>query len=1098
MPLKCDRHKPGRCPQRSQGLCKSGSQSVHHRIQWSKVIGENMGDPNSDLDNPPDTDQNNSLESSDPGDPVMKQIDHMISEPQVYPEPVIKLQIRQNSRSPTASADESESSSSRTEPAPGSESNPATISDSSDTDTETDDEDTERQLPSEEVTQVTRSCENLTIQSEAHESSESEEDEDDFEVDYVRSEAWSDIQSSISDITENISKIKEMNLDEPEKQILEDEIVESLRDIDSQMSKINESDRDEVRAYAREVAAEMEISNMNKVLHIQANQLGLGNAQADLAEDMVRNSFFSRPVENTIKTITRRLVMTRLMLFFSVWTVGQASKIDNKIFPMYVNSTSMVRLFHPMSSINVMTFSESHSVENFNVIIKEIDSLIYTARELADFSIENKICSTKRANHAPAESAVIIQMSEQNPDKVYALPHLEITSDVYKYESFVQNGTCRFRFNPDLAKILGESNSFRYHHSTEWWQTGNAPIFDYTERNVEVEDREKRSQKGVCKFYDFYTFNDPSVMKSYYQEDDMPITKLMGCLTKCQADTRCLYSGFNHHDNKCYLYARVIQEHELYSMRNNYFYQQYFTIISPSCTFSALDRTRPYLMINGTMVNLFDTCEFIDNEKYFQIHYQCTAFYEPVIQELEQNKQLLKGYKKELAKKFTPVARSTKSKTEISNTNTTTDNPQSATREKRGLPAASVVIPFIFQIAKIIGKNFGRIHSITSQVSKYTTVSMPRIKTKVVEEGFKSSLNSDISYYTIERPDTTQIQRVFDFTFDTKLIHFHRRLNQSFKDTYGEIERFKRLLEDSAPIHTSIESNDYLFTRYFDRDENALIRNFIYTKYEYNPYRLEIQIPYNSTVLQPETWSVHSDYVVGKCIEAKTENTFDGTETSCLASNAAKTQISEEIFILRVKDKLFPSTILVVNSANSAIRAVCPHQEIIFPVKGFSIIATGSDCHTFRGNVLITRADDGISMIQPREIWDNELLYPATKQIENKHTVSVDKTDDVVQYVLIALLSVFQIAFAFLCGPQVMQKLAELRNKEPNHYQVVQAWRDNVRRLSRMHSRRSSPKRTKAMEEGIAPSGSREPREPRSLIERTYDRKVANDSEDLF
>ena len=224
-----------------------------------------MGDPNSDLDNPPDTDQNNSLESSDPGDPVMKQIDHMISEPQVYPEPVIKLQIRQNSRSPTASADESESSSSRTEPAPGSESNPATISDSSDTDTETDDEDTERQLPSEEVTQVTRSCENLTIQSEAHERSESEEDEDDFEVDYVRSEAWSDIQSSISDITENISKIKEMNLDEPEKQILEDEIVESLRDIDSQMSKINESDRDEVRAYAREVAAEMEISNMNKV-----------------------------------------------------------------------------------------------------------------------------------------------------------------------------------------------------------------------------------------------------------------------------------------------------------------------------------------------------------------------------------------------------------------------------------------------------------------------------------------------------------------------------------------------------------------------------------------------------------------------------------------------------------------------------------------------------------------------------------------------------------------------------------------------------------------------------------------------------------------
>ena len=137
-------------------------------------------------------------------------------------------------------------------------------------------------------------------------------------------------------------------------------------------------------------------------------------------------------------------------------------------------------------------------------------------------------------------------------------------------------------------------------------------------------------------------------------------------------------------------------------------------------------------------------------------------------------------------------------------------------------------------------------------------------------------------------------------------------------------------------------------------------------------------------------------------------------------------------------------------------------------------------------------------MIQPREIWDNELFYPATKQIENKHTVSVDKTDDVVQYVLIALLSVFQIAFAFLCGPQVMQKLAELRNKEPNHYQVVQAWRDNVRRLSRMHSRRSSPKRTKAMEEGIAPSGSREPREPRSLIERTYDRKVANDSEDLF
>ena len=90
---------------------------------------------------------------------------------------------------------------------------------------------------------------------------------------------------------------------------------------------------------------------------------------------------------------------------------------------------------------------------------------------------------------------------------------------------------------------------------------------------------------------------------------------------------------------------------------SNYWYNDYYTIVSASCAFYALDRSRPYLMINGSMTNLFDECEFTDNSQYYQIHYQCNPFYEPVIEELNNNKQLLLDYKRELKEKFTPVTR---------------------------------------------------------------------------------------------------------------------------------------------------------------------------------------------------------------------------------------------------------------------------------------------------------------------------------------------------------------------------------------------------------------------------------------------------------
>ena len=65
---------------------------------------------------------------------------------------------------------------------------------------------------------------------------------------------------------------------------------------------------------------------------------------------------------------------------------------------------------------------------------------------------------------------------------------------------------------------------------------------------------------------------------------------------------------------------------------------------------------------------------------------------------------------------------------------------------------------------------------------------------------------------------------------------------------------------------------------------------------------------------------------------------------------------------------LFHYNVLLVNSANSAIRAVCPDLEYYFLVNGFSIIAIGAHCHIFKGNALVTSAKDGTSMIQPRQI----------------------------------------------------------------------------------------------------------------------------------
>ena len=111
----------------------------------------------------------------------------------------------------------------------------------------------------------------------------------------------------------------------------------------------------------------------------------------------------------------------------------------------------------------------------------------------------------------------------------------------------------------------------------------------------------------------------------------------------------------------------------------------------------------------------------------------------------------------------------------------------------------------------MISKNYDCIIPITAEVTKFMDVTMPKIKNQIVKDGFKANINSDILYYAIERPEKVQIQNFFDFKFDKKLIDFHQRLNRSFSETYEEIDKFRKVLEDSTPVVNHIPGSEYLF-----------------------------------------------------------------------------------------------------------------------------------------------------------------------------------------------------------------------------------------------------------------------------------------------
>ena len=842
--------------------------------------------------------------------------------------------------------------------------------------------------------------------------------------------------------------------------------------IDGSYDPIPDKYLPDIRTRLRFLATEMELCrDVPRSLVVSSRFLGKGQPSfIQFQHDLVSNCF-SYSCNFNWKHYIISIILT-LLIIIGTGSATEMDNIDNNIHKMFVNRSATLKLLHPISRLQVMTFSESHDMGNFERIAATIDSLIATAKSLADYSVENKFCSTRRTLHAPAESSATIESSKLKPEISYALPHLEITSDFYKFESFAKNGTCFFRMNPDVAGILGDYTQFRWIEQYNWKWSKEKPVFDYAERGVRVEERTKYS-RGVCKFYDFAYTKNKNTMNSYYQLVHMPTTRLMGCMIKCNQQSHCLYSVYNHKHRTCKLFARVIQEHEFDVITlYNHWYENYETIASAECSPTVVERARAYLMSNGTMVNLMDLCEYIDNDYHQDMQYQCSAFYEPVIQELQQQKHLLINYKEELKKKFTPVIKASPEST--GDDDEELDQP-SKTREKRG--ALGVILPFILQVARMIGKNYDRIIPITAQVTKFMDVTMPKIKNQIVKDGFKANINSDISYYAIEKPEKVQIQNFFDFKFDTRLIDFHQRLNRSFSETYEEIDKFRKLLEDSTPVVNHIPGGEYLFTRYFSEEEGALIRNFIYTTYSYNPYRLMISIPYDPSILQEQTWSVNSEKVVGNCISERNDalevkQIFDGVETKCLSPNAVKTRISDEIFLLTVKDKLFFSNILVVNSLESAIRIVCPDKESFYPIHGFAIIAAGGHCHIFRNNALITPAGEGTSMIQTRNIWENDFIKPIPKSQVMEQTVIINNNTDIIQYVLLGILGIFQIVIAMMSNSKVKEKVKGWLDNRSSSYQVRQTLADSAQRLgqipSRLQSRRSSLRRARAIEEGLA------------------------------
>ena len=104
--------------------------------------------------------------------------------------------------------------------------------------------------------------------------------------------------------------------------------------------------------------------------------------------------------------------------------------------------------------------------------------------------------------------------------------------------------------------------------------------------------------------------------------------------------------------------------------------------------------------------------------------------------------------------------------------------------------------------------------------------------------------------------------------------------------------------------------------------------------------------------------------------------------------------------------------------------------------------------------------------------WENDFIKPIPKSQVMEQTVIINNNTDIIQYVLLGVLGIFQIIIAMMSNSKVKEKVKGWLDNKSSSYQVRQTLAESAQRLgqipSRLQSRRSSLRRARAIEEGLA------------------------------
>ena len=636
-----------------------------------------------------------------------------------------------------------------------------------------------------------------------------------------------------------------------------------------------------------------------------------------------------------------------------------------------------ISIMTPVSKMDTYSLVENHGLDRLTNLENDINKLQENVLSFMDYNNSNRYCSLYVNDDYPDEFNVIKGISSRNKTP-YVFSHVEQVTP-HLYQSYMIGGKCRYRFSNTFAESIGVTNMYTY-----------------------ATYKSQYKYKYIPKYY--HTFPKKCVMGGFiedqkpYKIDYMYATGIVGCKTLCSSEKQCNTIEWDPVEQCCRLFDSRMIKITRTKILKDYFRDLAKVVMPNDCNFVRTMDIIPMIQMNGKLELLQDHCQFEDSSfRTYQrndFQFRCTPFYSTKYKVLKNLKMKLKDFKNLLLLNY-----------QISSEN----------RQKRGAGLAKL----IFNIALKVGKNFNKIFSITELIKNKGPWSIMKLKEFIINEGYVTSLSSDLTYFpllSLESPQILNFQPIIkeiqNFEFDFHSVQ---------KQVDDVIRYFRSVIEYNQPMNVKLNTTEFLYSRYVDEDK--ISRTFIFSNYTTSHQKMIIKVPTGNDFFDLNQWADNVDIlnITSSCSEYEDYRPKRSVDTyNCRKNAILKNRISENLITIRLFDKIFNGFLIIINE-KSLVQFICKDSVVTYSNMGFSIYITGLNCDVYLYNNKIVTALQFESSLKPKQLFSGPLISmnKFTKALDSLLTFHINNFNDIVQYIMLFLLLlcfIYTNCYTLLCG----------------------------------------------------------------------------------